>query len=71
MPNLFSIITQTVNIPTSRLLESSLKGADVIIEPIITGSHPGADFGHTSQYIQHGEEVARQAIARIKKALNA
>ena len=70
MPNLLCIITQTVNIPTSHLLESSYSGADVIIESIVTGSHPSADFAHISQYIQHSEDVAQHTIVKIKKVLN-
>jgi hypothetical protein len=63
----YSIITQIVNITTSCLLESSYSGADVIIEPIITDSYPDAEFTHTSQYIQHSEDIPQHTIVKIKK----
>ncbi len=69
-PSIFNIILQTINIPASRLVESNLNGADVVIEPIIPGIASGGDFRHARDYITHGEHVARDAIAEIKRRLN-
>ena len=69
-PSIFNIILQTINIPASRLVESNLNGADVVIEPIIPSIASDGDFRHARDYISHGEHAARDAIAEIKRRLN-
>ena len=67
-PSLFDIITQTINISSSRLLESSLSGADVIIEPVVPGGS-GSDFSRFADYIRCGQEEATMALPQIQKLL--
>lgn len=69
-PNIFYIMMQIVNIPASYLVKSSLSGADVIIEPDMSGIGFG-DFHKVGESILQGELAASDAIAEIKRRLAA
>lgn len=68
-PNIFNIMIQTVNILASHLVESSLSGADVVIEPDMAGIGL-ADFGKAEECIRRGEQVAQESIPEIKRLLS-
>ncbi len=65
-PNVFSIMVQIVNILASRLVEGSLNGADIIIEPNMLGIGL-ADFGKVRECIRRGELAAQALIPEIKR----
>ena len=67
-PCLFDGISRTINISSSRLLESSLSDADATIEPILPKGS-GIDFSIFDEYIRCGREEAEKALPRIKKLL--
>ena len=67
-PNIFNIMTQIVNILASRLVASSMNGADVVIEPNMAGIGL-ADFGKAEECIRRGELAAQESIPEIKKAM--
>ncbi|HEX78691.1 MAG TPA: patatin family protein [Dehalococcoidia bacterium] len=67
-PNIFSVIMKTFSITNSQLVEASLKGADVIIEPRMTGIGM-ADFSHAEKCITEGSTAAIDAVLEIKRRL--
>ncbi len=68
-PNIFNIMIQTVNILASHLVEPSLSGADVVIEPNMVGIGL-ADFGKAEECIRWGELAAQDSIPEIKRLLS-
>jgi len=65
-PNILNVIMQMVHIIGYRMVESSLVGADVIIEPQVT--HIGwFDFHRAPECILQGELAARSCILEIKR----
>ena len=67
-PNILNVIMQMIHIIGYRMVESSLVGADVIIEPQVT--HIGwGDFHRAPEYILQGELAARSCILEIKRKL--
>jgi len=69
-PNLFSILMKMVSISTSQVIEDSLKGVDVVIEPKV--EHIGlADFHRAEESILAGGLAAIDAIQEIKSKLAA
>ena len=67
-PNILNVIMQMVHIIGYRMVESSLVGADVIIEPQVT--HIGwGDFRRVPECILQGELAARSCILEIKRKL--
>jgi len=67
-PNLFSILMKMVSIPTSQVIEDSLKGADAVIEPKV--EHIGlADFHRAEESILAGGLAAIDAVQEIKNKL--
>ncbi len=68
-PNIFNIMIQTVNILASHLVESSLSGADVVIEPNMAGIGL-ADFHKAEECIRRGELAAQGSIPEIKRQLS-
>ncbi len=69
-PNIFNIMLKVFNITNSQVVEASLNGADVIIEPCLTGIGLG-DFTHTEECILEGGLAAIDAALEIKKKLAA
>jgi len=69
-PNLFSILMKMTSIPTSQVIEDSLKGADVVIEPKV--EHIGlGDFHRAEESILAGGLAAIDAVPQIKRKLSA
>ena len=69
-PNIFTIIMQTMQIPSYRVVEYSLSGADVVIEPRVA-SIGHFDFHRTQECIVQGELAAQSSILEIKRRLAA
>jgi NTE family protein len=67
-PNILNIIMQIFNITTSQVVEVSLKGADVVIEPRLAGIGLG-DFSHINECILEGGLSTIDAILEIKRRL--
>jgi NTE family protein len=67
-PNIFSIMLKVFGITNSQVVAASLNGADVIIEPCLSGIGLG-DFTHTEKCIMEGGLAAIDAIPEIKKKL--
>lgn len=68
-PNIFNIMIQTVNILASHLVESSLSGADVVIEPNMAGIGL-TDFHKAEECIRRGELAAQDSIPEMKRLLS-
>ena len=69
VPNIFSIMTQLVNITSYQTVKSSLNGADIVIRPNM------ADIGFTDyrkacECILRGELAAQDSMAEIKRLLS-
>ena len=69
-PNIINIVMQSMYIGTYLLVRSSLEGADVVIEPEMTGIGVG-DFHRARECISQGELAAQNSIPEIKKLLEA
>ena len=67
-PNLFNIILKVFSITNSQVVEASLNGADIIIEPCL-GDIGLGDFSHTEECILQGGLAAIDALPEIKKHL--
>jgi NTE family protein len=66
-PSIFSVIMQTVHIAMYQGVESSLDGADLVIEPHV--AYLGAaDFHRAREYISEGERAAEEALLSRKGA---
>ena len=65
-PNIFNIMIQTVNILASHLVESSLSGADIVIEPNMVDIGL-ADFHKAEECIRRGELATQESIPEIKR----
>ena len=69
-PNIFNVLMQTVYIAGCQAVRSSLVGADVIIEPLVT--HIGwGDFHRVQECILQGELATQSSIPEIKRQLKA
>ena len=69
-PNMINVIMQSIYINAHFLVDSCLKGADVVIEPQVT--HIGiGDVQRAQEFILQGEWAAQDAIPEIKKKLAA
>ncbi|MCD6299986.1 MAG: patatin-like phospholipase family protein [Dehalococcoidales bacterium] len=69
-PHIFSIMMQSIYISSYSLVESSLEGANIVIEPQM--AHIGAgDFHRAQECISRGELAAQDAIPEIKRKLQA
>jgi NTE family protein len=68
-PNIANIMLNVIDISNSFQIETSLKGADTIIEPDMTQIRP-ADFQKIQQAISQGEMAAIDAILKIKRDLS-
>jgi len=67
-PNILSVLMQTIHIAGYQAVRSSLKGANVIIEPEVT--HIGwGDFHRAQECILRGELAAQASIGEIKRRL--
>jgi len=67
-PNIFTIITQTINIIEHQIAMPSLKQADVIITPEVKHIR-SSDFLRSQECIMRGQQAARHAIPEIKEQL--
>ncbi|MCJ7764106.1 MAG: patatin-like phospholipase family protein [Dehalococcoidales bacterium] len=67
-PNIFSVIMKIFSINNSQVVEASLNGADVIIEPRMAGIGM-ADFSHAEECILEGGFSAIDAVLEIKRRL--
>jgi len=67
-PNIFNVIMHTVHIASHRLVEYSLSGADVVIEPQVA-SIGHFDFHRVQEFILEGELAAQTSIPEIKQKL--
>jgi len=67
-PNIFSVIMKIFSINNSQVVEASLNGADVIIEPRMAGIGM-ADFSHAEECILEGGLSAIDAVLEIKRRL--
>jgi len=69
-PHLFSVMMQSIYISSYSLVESSLEGADIVIEP--RTAHIGAgDFLRARECIVQGELAAQESVLEIKRQLQA
>jgi len=69
-PNIFTVIMHTINIPGNRVIQVSLAGADVVVEPDLR--HIGyAGFHQAEECIREGARAARGLISEIKKKYSA
>ena len=67
-PNLFNVLIQCIYIGAYLLVRTSLKEADIAIEPQLV--HVGAsEFRKAEECISQGRKAAEQAIPQIKKQL--
>lgn len=69
-PNILNIIMKMSGITNSQVVEASLEGADVIIEPRLAGIGIG-DFNHIDKCILEGGLAAIDAVLEIKRKLAA
>jgi len=69
-PNLFSIIMRTIYVASHQIVEASLEGADVVINPDV-GRVGFGDVSRAQECILKGEAAARTAIDEIKRQLSA
>ena len=69
-PNIFNVIMKMSGIANSQVVEASLEGADVIIEPHLAGIALG-DFNHIEKCILEGGLAAIDAVLEIKTLLAA
>ena len=69
-PNMFSVVMKMISINNSQVVETSLNGADVIIEPRMAGISM-ADFSHAEACIMEGGLSTIDAILEIKRRLAA
>jgi NTE family protein len=67
-PNIFSILFNIIDIANTCRIESSLEGADIVIEPRTLQIGP-ADFHKAELCILHGEMAAIDAVLKIKREL--
>ena len=67
-PNIISIIMQSIYIGSYSLVEASLEGADIVIEPEVAHIGTG-DFHRADECIVLGEKAAQEAVPGIKKLL--
>ena len=68
-PNIFTIIMKTFYILDSKLIETSIRGADVVIQPDI--AHISfTDFQRAEECIEKGIEAAQSVIPEIKRKLS-
>lgn len=63
--NIFTILAQTVNISANLIAESSLEGADLVIEPDVSHCGP-ADFHLARELIPNGVEAAERALSTVE-----
>ena len=67
-PNIFSVIMRMVHIASFQVVKSSMKGADIVIEPEV--AHIGfADFHRVRECISKGARAAQSSVPEIKKVL--
>jgi len=69
-PNLFNILLKMFSITNSQVVEASMNGADVVIEPYLPGIGLG-DFIHTEECFLQGGLATIDAVPEIKKLLAA
>jgi NTE family protein len=69
-PNIFNVIMKMSGIANSQVVEASLEGADIIIEPHLAGIALG-DFNHIEKCILEGGLAATDAVLEIKTRLAA
>jgi NTE family protein len=67
-PNIFGVIIQTINISSYRMVNYSLSGADIVIEPQVA-SVGHFDFHHGQECILRGQLAAKASILEIKRQL--
>ena len=69
-PNIFNIILKIFSIINGQVVDDSLSGADIIIEPHLLNTGLG-DFSHTDECILQGGLSAIDAVIEIKRQLAA
>jgi len=69
-PNMISVIMQSIYIATYNMVEPSLTGADIIIEPQVVQVGTG-DFHRAEECILEGKKATEAAIPEIKRQLKA
>jgi NTE family protein len=67
--NIFTIMTKTVYILSYRVIGTSLAGADVVIEPDMSGI-AFTDFHRTEECIKRGTRMTQNVIPEIKRRLS-
>ena len=67
-PGIFSVIARSFAITNSQIVQNSLAGADVVIEPRMTGIGL-ADFSRADECILEGQFSAIDAVLDIKRRL--
>lgn len=65
-PNIFNVIMQAIYITSYRMVKTSLRGADIVIEPRLKGIGY-ADFHHAEKSILQGELAAQDLIPEIER----
>ena len=69
-PNMINVLIRSIYISAHFLVDSSLKGADVVIEPELPYIGIG-DLNRAHEFILLGEWAAQDAIPEIKRKLAA
>jgi len=69
-PNIFNVIMHTVHIASHRVVEYSVGGADVMIEPQVA-SIGNFDFHRVQELILEGELAAQASMSEIRRKLQA
>jgi NTE family protein len=69
-PGLLAVMMNTIDIANSWRVETSMHGADVVIEPHMLSFKP-TDFGEGARMILQGEMAAIDAVLKIKSDLAA
>jgi NTE family protein len=68
-PSIFTVMLNTIDIANSCRVETSMTGADVIIEPHMLG-FGATSFSEAKRMIMQGEMAAVDAVLQIKRKLN-
>lgn len=69
-PHIISVIMQSLYIASYSAVKTSLKGADIVIEPQMAGITYG-DFSRAKECILHGAQATQGSIPEIKRKLEA
>lgn len=70
VPNIFSVLLESIYISAYSLVKSCLEGADIVIHPQVAHIRP-QDFRRAQECILQGELAAQASIPEVKRLLEA